>query len=210
MLDDKKTESSSPAPAAAATVIHQLNRNWEILYDRRPPKQQQGPTPIANVDEYTEKLKSISKVSSVEGFWTVFKYIPTPSEIADNSSLYFFHEGITPAWESIEGGGVWTYSSRTNDETLKQYDDAWQNIVLGLIGEQLPSDELADHICGIELTVKKTKFSKLSLWMNTTDEKICIAAGKWFSELIALRGKFAYRTNDDLIKGGRSDPKYLI
>lgn len=211
--------SVSPAPPTTISAgnpgtnsIHPLNRKWEIFYDRRPPKQVQQQQTITNVDEYTEKLKSISKVGSVEEFWTVFNYIPTPSDIADGSSLYFFHEGVTPAWESNLSGGIWTYSVKTTESTLFQYNDSWQNIILGLIGEQLPDESLADHICGIELTVKKTKYSKLALWMDTTDEKICHEVGKWFSELVPLRGggRLPFRTNDDLIKGGRGEPKYFI
>lgn len=210
--------SPAPAPIAAnatgANSIHPLNRKWEIFYDRRPPKQSQPQQQtVTNFDEYTEKLKSISKISSVEEFWTVFNYIPIPSEIADNSSLYFFHEGITPAWESIPAGGIWTFSTKTYDNTLIQYNDSWQNIILGLIGEQLPEESLADHICGIELTVKKTKYSKLALWMDTTEEEVCMDVGKWFAELIPRIGynsKVAFKSNDDLIKGGRSEPKYLI
>lgn len=203
--------SPAPAPIPSISSVHPLNRNWEIFYDRRPPKQPQQQQTIINVDEYTEKLKSISKVSSVEEFWTVFNYIPTPSEIADGSSLYFFHEGITPAWESIPLGGIWTYSAKTFDNTLLSYNESWQDIILGLIGEQLPDETLADHICGIELTIKRTKFSKLALWMDTTDEEICMAVGRWFSGLIPkLGGKIAFRSNDDLIKGDRGGPKYVI
>ena len=60
---------------------HKLHSAWTLYVDKTP-------NAGSSLQDYTQNLKKIYKVSTIEGFWQVFNNIPTPNNLHPR---YSFH-----------------------------------------------------------------------------------------------------------------------
>lgn len=73
----------------------------------------------------------------------MYQHIKRPSEFDKETIINVFVKGIKPMWEDPEHsqGGAWSFCARKGHS-----DMLWENLLLGLIGEQF---ELAYEVTGI-------------------------------------------------------------
>lgn len=130
-----KVDSSTPIP---------LKHNWVFWHDKF----------VANATpaEYTENLKEISDVNTVQTFWSVYNNITGPERLTLRCSLHFIHKGVKPLWEDPknEHGGAWNFRTAKGDTAF-----VWRELLMALIGEQF-EDTIApgDEIFGLSVSAR--------------------------------------------------------
>ncbi|KAG0016464.1 Eukaryotic translation initiation factor 4E type 3 [Podila clonocystis] len=128
-------DNSKPVP---------LKNDWVFWHDKF----------VANATpaEYTENLKEISDVSTVQTFWSVYNNITGPERLSLRCSLHFIHKGVKPLWEDPknEHGGAWNFRTAKADTAF-----VWRELLMALIGEQF-EDTIAkeDQIFGLSVSAR--------------------------------------------------------
>lgn len=102
------------------THKHPLEHKWTLWFD--------CPNKKIGQKDWTDHLKNIVTVDSVEDFWGVFNNIPKASELTVGSNFHFFKDGIEPSWEdkANTNGGKWTFTiqkSKPGEELNKHWID---------------------------------------------------------------------------------------
>ena len=82
-----------------------------------------------------------------------------PSSLANHTVINIFQTGIKPVWEVPEHSTGAAWNIRVNKGHA---DVLWENLLLGLIGEQF---ELEDEVTGIVMNVGHS-LDKLSVWFR--------------------------------------------
>ncbi|KAF9412019.1 Eukaryotic translation initiation factor 4E type 3 [Podila epigama] len=102
--------------------------------------------------EYTENLKEISEVNSVQSFWSVYNNIISPERLHLRCSLHFMHKGVKPLWEDPknEHGGAWNFRTAKANTAV-----VWRELLMALIGEQF-EDAISkdDQILGLSVSAR--------------------------------------------------------
>ncbi|KAF9556229.1 hypothetical protein BGW38_009201, partial [Lunasporangiospora selenospora] len=128
---ESKGVSGSENGAAAVSAPVPLTHNWVFWHDKF----------VANATpaEYTENLKEVSDVNTVQTFWSVYNNISGPERLSQRCSLHFIRKGVKPLWEDPknEHGGAWNFRTAKSDTA-----HVWREILMALIGEQFE-----DAIC---------------------------------------------------------------
>ncbi|KAI8148859.1 translation initiation factor eIF 4e-like domain-containing protein [Fennellomyces sp. T-0311] len=147
-------------------VKHPLHNSWTLWFD--------NPGKKANAQSWSQNLKEIVTVETVEDFWGVYNNIAKVNHLESNSNYHFFKKGIRPEWEdpaNANGGkfGIQFPRNRTGD----QINDYWLYLLLAMIGEQFAHEH---EVCGAVISVRKV-FFRVALWIrsserNETTEKI--------------------------------------
>ena len=143
---------------------------------------------------WLDNVKEIADVSFVEDFWSVYRYLVSPSKLSNTTQgdLAFFKKGIKPTWEDAENkqGGSWLHTVSGQQQFNKktyEVDDLWKETLLALIGDnfcgrdsyglpleesqQSANDHVGDSISGV-FVAQRGKQYKLTLWTkNFRDEK---------------------------------------
>jgi translation initiation factor 4E len=129
-------------------------------------------------DHWQANQTKAIEVSTVEDFWRMMNNIHPPSKIA-SADYSLFRQGITPAWEDkiCQRGGRWVAKS----DKSKGLDEAWQNVVMHLIGEQF--SPLSNTICGTVVSSRRSGV-KLAIWVATRNMDEIMAIGKLFKECV--------------------------
>jgi hypothetical protein len=120
-----------------------------------------------------------AEASTVEGFWKMLNNIHPPSKLA-SADYSLFREGIAPAWEDphCQGGGRWVVKS----DKPRGVDDAWQNVLLHMVGERFSSVSKI-NICGCVVSTRRSGV-KLALWVAGRDQEELVKIGKLFKECV--------------------------
>jgi translation initiation factor 4E len=97
--------------------------------------------------------------------------------LAANSNYHLFKKGVKPAWEDKRNaeGGKWIITIPKQDSRKGKVDEWWLYTTLAMIGETM--DDTSNGVCGAVVSIRKNQ-DKLALWVNTTNEKECMAIGK--------------------------------
>lgn len=114
-------------------------------------------------EDWEASLQKIQSCDTVEDFWYIMNNIPTVEDMSPENDYHVFREGIKPAWEDPENARGGSFVINCVDRSAPIY---WTNSVLACIGTQF-SDY--DKICGISLSKRDTRASRITLWINTTD-----------------------------------------
>ncbi|KAF9115063.1 Eukaryotic translation initiation factor 4E type 3 [Mortierella sp. AM989] len=135
--------SESDVSSAVAAPIP-LRNEWVFWHD----KFVQNATPA----EYTENLREIADVKTVQSFWSVYNNITGPERLTLRCSLHFIHKGVKPLWEDPknEHGGAWNFRTAKGDTAF-----VWRELLMALIGEQF-EDTIAkdDQIFGLSVSAR--------------------------------------------------------
>ncbi|KAG0322449.1 Eukaryotic translation initiation factor 4E type 3 [Podila horticola] len=136
-VEPKSTVGGSESRAVAVD-------NWVFWHDKF----------IANATpaEYTENLKEISDVNTVQTFWSVYNNITGPERLSLRCSLHFIRKGVKPLWEDPknEHGGAWNFRTAKADTAF-----VWRELLMALIGEQF-EETIAkeDQIFGLSVSAR--------------------------------------------------------
>ncbi|KAG0050824.1 DEAH-box ATP-dependent RNA helicase prp22 [Gryganskiella cystojenkinii] len=128
---------------ALATRIP-LRRHWVFWHDRY----------VANAtpEQYTDNLKPIADLNSVQTFWSIYNNIAGPERLTLRCSLHFMYQGVKPLWEDPrnEHGGCWKFRIAKADVA-----EAWRELLMALVGEQF-EDSIApgDEILGLSVSAR--------------------------------------------------------
>ena len=164
----------------------QLHNTW-VFYEHSALKG-------ASTVDWAKSCIEIANCDTIEGFWSIFAYLPLPSQILYNGVKFqssidgysIFKKGIKPSWEDpINFAGCELRFPRgiSNLDLLDKY---WENICLGLIGQMIETD---NEICGCRITDKsklgKKTLYNIQLWLSIIDdEKVQIIKTAFIETLI--------------------------
>ena len=167
-LPQGTVSTTTSAPVPTPTELNKLSSTWCLWVMSQHHK--------INKDHWQANQTKAVEVATVEDFWRMFNHIHPPSKIA-SADYSLFRQGITPAWEDklCQRGGRWVAKS----DKLKGIDEAWQNVVLAMIGEQFT--QVANCICGAVVSTRRSGV-KLALWVSTRDKAEILAIGAMFKE----------------------------
>ncbi|KAI8366681.1 translation initiation factor eIF 4e-like domain-containing protein [Radiomyces spectabilis] len=173
MSHQEETRVEQPSNAAQETqgtgqnsnldlsVKHRLQHEWTLWFDKPGKK--------ADSESWSQNLKEIVTVDTVEDFWGVYNNITKVNKLEAGSSCnyHFFKKGIRPEWEdpaNAKGGkfGIQFPKNKTG-EAINTY---WLYLLLALIGEQFDN---ADEICGAVVSVRKM-FFRIALWIKDSEQ----------------------------------------
>ncbi|KAF9979961.1 Eukaryotic translation initiation factor 4E type 3 [Modicella reniformis] len=120
------SESEEEAAVVAAAGPIPLRNEWVFWLDKF----------VANATpaEYTENLKEIADVNTVQTFWSVYNNIVGPERLSLRCSLHFIHKGVKPLWEDPknEHGGAWNFRTNKTDAAV-----VWRELLMALIDDQI-------------------------------------------------------------------------
>ena len=159
-----------------------LNRKWKIWEMWNQNKQ--------NSLNFMETLQEIGEFDSVYTFWQHWNYFPhsDPTRLFENpetkvkiivdglnqsiEAIGIFEEKIIPAWEDEVNMQGCDLAIRRYPNDFDKLKDLWDNLVLSVIGENLPNSEI---ISGCRVVDKKANY-KFELWLKkdisrSSDEK---------------------------------------
>ncbi|KAG0005862.1 Eukaryotic translation initiation factor 4E type 3 [Entomortierella chlamydospora] len=140
----KGPSGSESGVSAVAAVPIPLRNEWVFWHDKF----------VANATpaEYTENLREIADVNTVQSFWSVYNNITGPERLTLRCSLHFIHKGVKPLWEDPknEHGGAWNFRTAKGDTAF-----VWRELLMALIGEQF-EDTIAkgDQIFGLSVSAR--------------------------------------------------------
>lgn len=108
--EDPAIMSFSPSKMTSQTLDHfdmqesqgvPLQTAWTFWIDKAMHN--------ASLTEYKANIKKIYTVSTVQGFWSVYKHIPDVSELKLRSYYHLMRDEREPVWEDpvLANGGVW-------------------------------------------------------------------------------------------------------
>ena len=161
---------SDSAGVTTPTELNKLSTPWSLWVMSQYGK--------VSKDHWQANQTKAMDVNTVEEFWRMINNIHPPSKIA-SADYSLFRQGITPAWEDriCQRGGRWVAKS---DKT-KGLDEAWQNVILHLIGEQFST--VGNCICGSVVSTRRSGV-KLAIWISTRNIDEIMAIGKMFKECV--------------------------
>ena len=139
-------------------------------------KQQDRAATQAN---WSNCLREVLTVSTVEDFWGLYNNIELASNLAIGCNYHFFHSGIRPEWEdpANKRGGSWLFTSKRRNEL----DKKWLFTLLACICESFPS---AEQICGVVVSLKHNG-DRISVWTsNESDEDSVKKIGEHFKSIV--------------------------
>ncbi|KAI9022328.1 translation initiation factor eIF 4e-like domain-containing protein [Phycomyces nitens] len=140
-------------------VKHPLQNTWTLWFD--------NPGKKANTQSWSQNLKEIVSIDTVEDFWGVYNNISRVNRLDVSSNFHFFKKGVRPEWEdpmNAEGGkfGIQFPRNRTGEAI----NDYWLHLLLAMIGEQFAKE---DEICGAVVSVRKV-FFRVALWVKHSEK----------------------------------------
>ena len=138
--------------------------------------------------DYKASTKSVTCFDSIGSFWDVFEAVPQPSVFLQGTrvtlmdcdqtvnSLMIFRDGVSPEWEDPVNadGGHLQFHWKPNSITPAQLDEYWNNLILGVIGNNVEAEgEFSGNpiIQGMRFVNK----------MNTTGKQAGVRVEVWFS-----------------------------
>ena len=125
--------------------LHPLQNKWTLWYQ-----------PVSDF----KSLQKVVQVTSIEEFWSVFNNLRQLENMEDKTTLYFFKDGIEPAWEDAQNKG------RLKGNLIRNRDCnvVYQQVLMNCIGETYASME---QINGVAICVRKNKAFRLDVWLKT-------------------------------------------
>ena len=115
------------------------------------------------------KPKQIANFKTVQEFWSVYQHIKRPNELEPGTQINLFVKGIQPAWEDEENskGGRWQI--RFNKSQPLVSNKLWEDLILGVIGEQFTHQ---NEINGIVISIRSNQ-DTMSIWnKNGRDQEV--------------------------------------
>ena len=156
---------------------------------------------------YEDNMVKLCDIATVKDFWNMWNNIPRPSQIfydgrvrkkfADRTvdAFSLFKKNIKPEWEdpANRAGAEWVVKKPF---PMKQLDEYWLNLALGLIGETV---DPADEICGarvVDKSVVGKGLYRIELWFRKKDPTVAEELLTRTQELLgksSVPGKWEFR-----------------
>jgi len=165
--EDSAIMSFSPTKMTSQTIDHfnleesqgvPLQTAWTFWIDKAMHN--------ASLNEYKANIKRIYTVSTVQGFWSVYKHIPDVSELRLRSYYHLMRDEREPLWEdpALSNGGVWRIKCPKRETSY-----VWKELLLAAIGEQF-TDYLGedDDISGLSISPRE-KDDLIQIWNINTN-----------------------------------------
>jgi translation initiation factor 4E len=115
----------------------------------------------------------------------MYQHVRRPNALEKDTILNVFIKGISPMWEDPAHtvGGAWTFRARRGHA-----NQIWENLLLGLVGEQF---ELDNEVTGIRIVVQaqgdNRDIDKFEVWFrHGKDEDVKAQVRKDFLRIIEL------------------------
>lgn len=190
--DMESTQLEAVDPLTGETLItpdpenfdieHHLQNKWTMWYT--PPKK--------NTKSW-QTPKELCECTTVEEFWSMYNTVLDSKKPLDvktlpkGSDLNFFKSSVKPDWDDHKNQGRWVagFSKASRDIT-----DVWLDAMLASIGEVMRE---TDAVCGIAIQCRG-KANKIALWINSTDEDVCMALGESFQAAVKWEGDLIYES----------------
>ncbi|KND04093.1 uncharacterized protein SPPG_08940 [Spizellomyces punctatus DAOM BR117] len=174
---------------------HPLQNRWTMWFD--------NPGKRTNQHNWSNNLKNLITVDTVEDFWGVYNNVVKASQLTHGSNYHIFKEGVQPMWEDPHNanGGKWVVQLPKSKRS--ELDQMWLFSVLAAIGETFPD---SDEICGIVVSIRKQQ-DRLSLWTKSAlDEDKCRASGQHWKGVLGLGDgeKIGYQAHSDALRKNSS------
>ncbi|CEP09162.1 hypothetical protein [Parasitella parasitica] len=162
------SQESSPIDSEVKTVFHDpknynvkhpLQNTWTLWFD--------NPSKKPNAASWSENLKQIVSVNTVEDFWGVYNNIVKVNHLEVTTNYHIFKKGIRPEWEDPANakGGKFSIQFPRN-RTSETINERWLNLILHMLGEQFKYE---DEICGAVVSVRKV-FYRIALWIKSSEK----------------------------------------
>lgn len=166
---------------------HELEYHWTLYVTRNKKKSSQD----RSLKAWEERLKLITTFKTAEDFWHVYNNLKVPTELYGRGDYLLFREGVQPEWEDPKNaeGGSWTYRT----EYPEKINEQWLHAQLALIGFSF--EELMEHVCGLEMSVRSKRF-RVSLWIDTTEESVALSIGNKFKEVLGTEVTMEFKKHD--------------
>jgi translation initiation factor 4E len=138
-----------------------------------------------NPNQWKDNMLALCSFHTAEEFWRYMNHIPAPSQVffdgefrkqVDGKTVEeysLFKKGIEPEWGDPANvtGGEWFCRQYFDGDVLDLY---WQNLVLGVIGEAMETEDssgISSHINGCRVVDKSRGYPmfKLEIWLQTRD-----------------------------------------
>jgi len=141
-----------------------LNTKWSLCYSDKEDKKLQEAQ-----GNFSDDHACVFECETVQEFFTGVNHVKTPTQLKYRSSptYYFFRDGIKPEWEdeaNADGGMLRIIFKQS--ERSEYLDIFWFEMLLAIIGEQLPHTNL---ITGLILQ-RRAKEDRLCLWLRKSTE----------------------------------------
>lgn len=141
--------------------------------------------------EWEENLRYITSFDNVEGFWSLFNHLETPSNLPSNTDYSLFKEDIEPKWEDDlnRHGGRWIFVLKRQPPAHQALlDQLWLEFVLALIGEQDCFGTLGRLINGAVVSVRAKVF-RIALWIgDASAEDAILKIGHYMKSILSVGG----------------------
>ena len=134
--------------------MHKLNSNWTLWFH----------SPTDN-DWTIESYKRISEFSTIEDFWSIYKFI-LPNHI-QNGMFFLMRDGILPIWEDDQNkeGGCWSFKI-----IKKDVFNSWVELSIHILGEKITKDiDESMEINGISISPKRS-FCIIKIWNKKSNK----------------------------------------
>jgi len=156
--DEEQQASAVPAKE------HLLHTKWSLCYSDKEDKKLQEAQ-----GNFSDDHACVFECTTIQEFFNGVNHIKTPTQLKYRSSptYYFFRDGIKPEWEDEANadGGMLRIIFKQHERS-EYLDIFWFEMLLAIIGEQLPHTDL---ITGLILQ-RRAKEDRLCLWLRKSTE----------------------------------------
>lgn len=188
----RSTQIESVDPHTGETLItpdpedfeinHPLEHKWTMWYT--PPKKN---------NKSWQTPKELCTCSTVEEFWSMYHSVLDTGRGLDvkalqkGSDLNFFKSTVKPDWDDHKNQGRWVAGFTKGTRDISK---VWLDGMLASIGETMRQ---TDAVCGIAIQCRG-KANKIALWINSTDEDVCMALGESWRDSTKWDGDLVYES----------------
>lgn len=172
LFGSKRFEEDEPLPLKNKWVI------WEQIVKKDDQR---------NNNDYKGHTKPLVSFDSVQSFWNLWFSIPQPSELSTSKRLarecvdgsehfvdaiMVFRNNIQPMWEDAlnQDGGHFDYRFKPSEVASHTVDEYWNNIVLGLIGSNIPQGEYINGVRLVDKLASKYPVIRIEVWFRNLGE----------------------------------------
>ncbi|CDR93755.1 translation initiation factor E4, putative [Babesia bigemina] len=137
--------------------------------------------------DYKCHTRPLVSFDSVQSFWNLWFSIPQPSELSTSQRLYrectdgsqhivdaimIFRDGIEPMWEDTmnKDGGHFDYRFKPGEVGQFVVDEFWNNIILGLIGGDMPHAHLINGVRLVDKLATRFPVVRIEVWFQNLGE----------------------------------------
>ncbi|XP_030747756.1 eukaryotic translation initiation factor 4E type 2 [Sitophilus oryzae] len=178
---------------------HRLQHAYCLWFSKRPSQ-------IQGSQNYSQALRLIGQVGTVEQWWALYSHIVRIIEIPAHRDLHLFKKGIKPMWEDVANkkGGKWVIRLKK-----EQAGRAWENLCMAMLGEQFMA---GNEICGVVVSTRYQEYL-LSVWhRNASDQPMIAKIRDALKRLLNIPSSatMEYKIHSDCLKYGASKQNNIV